>query len=111
MKKIATIVLMLTVCAVYSQDKNIKYEQKGDLVEVTYMYDNGQIEQHGFFKDKKLHGTWKYYNEAGEEIAIGTYKLGKKEGKWIFRDKDTAKEVDYENGKVMNVNLIANTRT
>jgi len=103
MKKIAIIVLMLTVCAVYSQDKNVKYEQKGDLVEVTYMYDNGQIEQHGFFKDEKLHGTWKNYNDQGEKISIGYYENGVKTGKWFFYTKTTLKEVDFDKGRIINV--------
>lgn len=108
MKKVVLILTVLFVGFAYAQDdKNVKYEQKGDLVQATYYYDNGQIEQQGFFKDEKLHGEWKYFNAAGEEIAVGSYDLGKKTGKWTFKSNETIKEVEYVDGKVMNVSEIS----
>lgn len=104
MKKILFFVLVLFVGIAYSQDKKVKYEPKGDLVEATYYYNNGQVEQHGFFKDEKLHGTWKYYNEEGNEVAIGNYKEGKKTGKWVFKNNGNVKEVEYLDGKIISVN-------
>ena len=107
MKRIAVILMILSVGFAYAQnDTKTKYEQKGDLVEATIYHDNGQIEQHGFFKDKKLHSTWTYFNENGEKMAIGNYKNGIKTGKWLVRDNDAVKEVDYLNGKIVKVTKI-----
>ncbi|MCB0460845.1 MAG: nicotinic acid mononucleotide adenyltransferase [Flavobacteriaceae bacterium] len=110
MRKIVLVLMMLFVGLVYSQeDKKVTYEQKGDLVQATYYYDNGQVEQQGFFKQEKLHGEWKYYNEEGKEIAVGSYNLGKKVGKWTFKNDDSTKEVEYLDGKVINVSEVANS--
>ena len=110
MKRIAAILMILSVGFMYAQNDNkTKYEQKGDLVEATIYYDNGNIEQHGFFKDKKLHGTWTYYNEEGEKVSIGSYVNGVKMGKWRFKNDDGVKEVNYVNGKVVKVTKLADT--
>ena len=103
MKNILFLLLFFCIGLAYSQDKNVKYEAQGDLVEATFYYDNGQIEQHGFFKDEKLHGTWKYYSEEGLEVAVGNYKEGKKTGKWVFNNNGLTKEVDYLDGKIISV--------
>lgn len=103
MKSIAAILMMFFVTIGYTQEKKDTYIQKGDLVEATLYHDNGQIEQHGFFKNKKLHGTWTYYNVKGEKVSIGNYEDGVKTGKWVFYTKTTLKEVDYDNGRIINV--------
>ena len=107
MKRLAVILMMLCAGFTYAQnDTKTKYEQKGDLIEATIYHDNGQIEQHGFFKDKKLHGTWTYFNEKGEKITIGNYKNGIKTGKWLIKDIETVKEVNYLNGKIVKVTVL-----
>jgi len=103
MKKIVTLLMILCVGVVFAQDKNVKYEKKGDLVEATFTYDNGQIEQHGFFKDEKLHGTWEYFNQEGQKMASGNYENGKKTGKWFFWNNGATKEVNYSKGKIITV--------
>lgn len=111
MKKIAVLLIVFCVSFSFAQKENkkVKYEQKDDLVAVTYYYDNGKIEQQGFFKDEKLHGTWKYFNDEGEKIAVGIYEHGKKAGKWVFWNDNGIKEVDYVDGKIMTVNEVAET--
>ncbi len=110
MKRIAVILMILSVGIVYAQNDNkTKYEQKGDLVEATIYNDNGQLEQHGFFKDKKLHGTWTYFNDKGEKVSIGNYVNGIKTGKWLFKNDDGVKEVNYVNGKVVKVTKLEDT--
>ncbi len=110
MKRIAAILMILSVGFMYAQnDNNTKYEQKGDLVEATIYNDNGNIEQHGFFKDKKLHGTWTYFNTSGEKVSVGSYVNGVKTGKWRFKNDDGVKEVNYVNGKVVKVTKLAGT--
>lgn len=104
MKKIAVLFAMFCVSFVFAQnDDKVKYEKKGDLVEATIYNDDGSIEQHGFFKDKKLHGTWTYFNTEGKKVAIGNYKLGVKTGKWLFYSNGEVKQVNYLNGKVVKV--------
>jgi len=102
MKKAVLIVMMLCFGATFAQDKEkkVKLEQKGDLVEATYYYDNGQIEQHGFFKDEELQGNWVYYSKEGLKISMGTYEAGKKTGKWYFWNNGNPKNISYVNGKV-----------
>ena len=87
MKNSLVVIMMLFAGIAFAQEKKDTYVQKGDLVEATLYHDNGQIEQHGFFKNKKLHGTWTYYNEQGEKISIGNYENGVKTGKWFFYTK------------------------
>ena len=110
MKKIVAIIMILSVGFMYAQnDEKVKYEQKGDLVEATIYNDNGQIEQHGFFKDKKLHGTWTYFNEQGKKTAIGNYENGIKTGKWLIWDNGAVKEVNYLKGKIVKVTKLEGT--
>ena len=103
MKSLVAVLMMFFVCASFAQQKEDTYVQKGDLVEATLYHDNGQIEQHGFFKNKKLHGTWTYFNMQGEKVSIGNYENGVKTGKWYFYTETTTKEVDYDNGRIINV--------
>ncbi len=110
MKKIVILFMILSVGFTYAQNDNkTKYEQKGDLVEATIYNDDGQLEQHGFFKDKKLHGTWTYFNAEGEKVAIGKYSNGIKTGKWLFKNDEGVKEVNYVNGKVVKVTKLEGT--
>ena len=95
--------MMLCISSAFAQENKTTYVQKGDLVEATIYHDNGRVEQHGFFKDKKLHGTWTYYNEEGKKVSIGNYENGIKTGKWFFYSQTTLKEVDYDKGRVINV--------
>lgn len=113
MKKIAIILMVFCVALVSAQNSNEEvslkegnkqYKVKGDLVEVTIYHDNGKIEQHGFFKDKKLHGTWKSFDNKGNKLSIANYDSGKKIGKWLFWNNDTLKEVDYVNQQIASVN-------
>ena len=102
--------MVLSVGFTYAQsDTKTKYEKKGDLVEATIYYDSGEIEQHGFFKDKKLHGTWTYFNISGEKVALGNYVNGVKTGKWLFKNDNVVKEVNYANGKVETVTELADS--
>lgn len=106
MKKVAIVLIVLCVSFTFAQekDKKVKLEKKEDVTEATFYYDNGEIDQQGFFKNDKLHGTWTSYNLEGDKIAVGNYENGKKVGKWIFKTNAILKEVDYTNGKIENVN-------
>lgn len=71
------------------------YEKQGDLVAVTNYYENGSVKEQGFYKDKKLHGEWKMYNQEGVLIVKAYYANGKKTGKWLFIKDGVLTEVDY----------------
>ncbi len=104
MKKyiIAFAVLFVSSMA-FAQEVKPKLEKKGDLVEATFYHDNGEIAQKGFYKDGKLHGTWKSYDVNGKKVALGSYENGKKVGKWLFWTEKTLKEVNYEDSRIASV--------
>ncbi len=105
MKRYTIVLIVFFVCAfAFAQDTNVVTEKNGDLVEATYYYEDGSIQQKGTFKDGKLHGTWKLYDAEGNKIAVGNYLEGKKEGKWFFWTEDSLKEVDYIDSKIVSVN-------
>ena len=105
MKKYILILIAFVVSTTaFAQEKeNVKLEKKGDLVEATYYYDNGAIQQKGTFLNKKLHGIWTSYDEAGKKLAVGNYDQGKKVGKWFFWVGESLKEVDYSNNAIASV--------
>ncbi len=81
----------------FSQNNKVEstYEKQGNLVAVTNYYDNGSVKEQGFYKDKKLHGEWKMYNQEGVLIVTAHYENGKKTGKWVFLKDGVLTEVDY----------------
>ncbi|MCK0130424.1 hypothetical protein MWU59_02820 [Flavobacteriaceae bacterium F08102] len=103
MKKIAIIALLFITSMSFAQTISPVFEVKGDLVKVTYYHDNGKIEQEGYFKDNKLQGTWNYYNQEGEKIAMGNYDSGRKVGKWFFWSNGTLKEVTFTDQKIASI--------
>lgn len=102
MKKYILSMLVLCLALVsYSQEKNIKTQKKGDLTEVTYYHDNGEVSQIGYFnKLGKLQDTWKQFDLNGNKLAVGNYNNGKKVGVWFFWINDELKQVDYQNNKI-----------
>lgn len=104
MKKTFILVLTLFVTLAYSQDNNVKIEQKGDLTQATYFHDNGVVAQQGTFNaDGQLHGLWISYDENGDKITVGSYEKGKKVGKWLFYSDMVIKEVDYIDSRIASV--------
>jgi antitoxin component YwqK of YwqJK toxin-antitoxin module len=80
-----------------------KFEQEGNNIKGTYFHANGQVAQTGYFVEGKLDGVWKMYDENGQRIAMGEYKLGKKTGKWYFWEGKIVKEVDFDENKIASV--------
>lgn len=88
----------------FSQNNNPVLEEEGQLVKATYYYDNGKVQQVGYFKDGKLEGKWTAYNENGTINSIAEYTNGVKSGKWTFNaDGVTTSEVAYSNNQVVAV--------
>ena len=105
MKKLIIAVCILSVSLLQAQETETKFEKKGDLVKVTYFYKDGKVKEQGFFKDKKLTGTWISFDEKGNKNIIAHYEGGKKVGKWFMWKEDGLKEIDYAN------NIIASVQT
>lgn len=103
MKKIAVIALLLVSTLTFAQNKAPKLEEVNGLVKAIYYFDNGKVQQEGFFKDGKLDGKWISYNENGSKIAIAEYTNGEKTGKWFFWSDKSLAEVDYSSGAVATV--------
>ena len=103
MKKILILGAFLLVGVGFAQTTKPVLEQEGNLVKATYYYDNGKVQQQGYFKDGKLTGQWIAFDEQGNKKSIGTYVNGDKTGKWFFWNNDSLSEVDYSDSRVASV--------
>ncbi|HMK07318.1 MAG TPA: hypothetical protein VK476_07290 [Flavobacterium sp.] len=103
MKKYMIIGAMLVAGMVSAQSLKPKLEAYGELVKATYYYENGTIQQTGFFKEGKLEGQWVSYDAAGNKKTVGEYNNGIKTGKWIFWNDAVLSEVTYNDNAVAGV--------
>lgn len=107
MKKLVILTAILFSGVVFAQDAKPVLEPFGKKLKATYFYENGQIQQEGYFENGKLEGIWVSYNEAGDKIASGEYVAGVKTGKWFFWSQNTEKsslcEVDFSNNQISKV--------
>ena len=94
---------MLLFTGILSAQKQPVLEQYGDMVKATYMTENGQIAQQGFFKNGKLEGQWVSYDESGNKKAVAEYKDGAKIGQWLFWNDGTLNEVTYSDSRLASV--------
>ena len=104
MKKSLIYALFFIATVGFAQEKSPTFEKFGDLVKVTYYYDNGTVHVKGFFKDKKLTGEWTSFDTEGNKTQIAYYKDGKKTGKWFLWGKESLKELNYTNNVLVSVN-------
>lgn len=103
MKNLVVFACLAVFGLTQAQEVEPTYEKAGNLVKVTYFYKDGKIKEQGFFKNKKLEGTWKAFDKNGEKTVIAQYKNGKKVGKWFIWQKDELKEINYENNVIASV--------
>lgn len=103
MKKYFIIGAMLLSGMISANTIEPKLEAYGNLVKATYYYENGQVQQTGFFKDGKLEGQWVSYDVNGVKKSVGEYSGGAKTGKWVFFSENNLAEVNYKNNKIENV--------
>lgn len=104
MKKLFFTFAILFTGFVFAQNIEPKLEVVGQLVKATYYYDNGKIQQEGFFKDGKLDGKWISYEESGAVKAVAEFISGEKTGKWSFYSNGVASnEVSYSNNQIASV--------
>ncbi len=103
MKKIFILGALLISGFGFAQTAKPVLEQEGDLVKATYYYENGKVQQQGYFKDGKITGQWVAFDENGNKKSIGEYTNGEKTGKWFFWNNKSLSEVDYSDSRVATV--------
>jgi antitoxin component YwqK of YwqJK toxin-antitoxin module len=103
MKKCVILVAILFSGILVAQEVNPELEAVGNKVKATYYYENGNVQQQGFFKDGKLDGVWVSYDERGNKVAVGEYTEGLKTGKWLFFNETNLSEVAYVDNQVSSV--------
>ena len=103
MKQYIFLIAILFTGTIFAQENNPKLEAVGQLVKTTYYFENGKVQQEGFFKNGKLDGTWISYDENGNKSSVATYDNGVKTGKWLFWNGKNLSEVDYSNSKIASV--------
>lgn len=99
MKKYMIIGAALISGMIFAQ-KEPKLEAVGNMVKATYYYDNGQVQQEGFFKDGKLEGKWVAFDASGNKKSVGEYSNGQKTGKWLFWNDAKLSQVEYSNNQI-----------
>lgn len=104
MKKILLIALFFIAAQGFSQKIAPTFEKEGELVKATYYNEQGGISVQGFFKNKKLTGKWIRFDTNGNKTKIAYYNEGKKVGKWFVWDKESLKEINFNNNVIVSVN-------
>lgn len=103
MKKYLILVAMIFSGITYAQDSKPVLEPFGNKLKATYFYENGEVQQEGFFVNGKLDGYWVSYKEDGTKLASGFYKEGVKTGKWFFANDKSIAEVNFSNNSIESV--------
>ncbi len=103
MKKIMILGALVISGLTFAQAQKPVLEQEGNLVKATYYFENGKVQQQGYFKDGKLEGSWVAYDAQGNKKSIGEYTNGEKTGKWFFWNDKSLSEVDYSKSRVATV--------
>ncbi|MBZ4035999.1 membrane-binding protein [Flavobacterium sp. 17A] len=106
MKKCVILAAVLFSGILTAQEGKPELEAVGNKVKATYYYENGKIQQEGFFKDGKLDGVWVSYDERGNKTVEGEYTEGLKTGKWMFFNEKNLTEVAFDDSKVSSVKNI-----
>lgn len=107
MKRYVIMAALLVSGLTFAQNREPKLEEVNGAVKATYYFENGQVQQEGFFKDGKLDGKWVSYNENGTKNVEAEYTNGEKTGKWFYHNDKSVAEVDYSKGSVATVRTIS----
>lgn len=103
MKKYIIFAVLLFTGIASAQESNPKLEAIGELVKTTYYFENGKVQQEGFFKNGKLEGIWTSFDENGNKLSVATYANGEKIGKWLFWNGNKLNKVEYSNSRIASV--------
>ncbi|MBE8725087.1 toxin-antitoxin system YwqK family antitoxin [Flavobacterium hungaricum] len=113
MKKCVILAAVLFSGILTAQEGKPELEAVGNRVKAIYYYENGNVQQEGYYKDGKLDGVWVSYDVKGNKTVEGEYTEGLKTGKWMFYNEKNLSEVAYVNSKISSVknlqkNAVAN---
>ncbi|OCB74311.1 toxin-antitoxin system YwqK family antitoxin [Flavobacterium crassostreae] len=100
MKKYIMIAAVLVSGMLFAQNNKPKLEAIGNMVKVTYLHENGAVQQQGFYENGELQGKWVSFDDKGNKIAVAEYNKGEKIGKWFFWNNTALTEVDYADNRV-----------
>nr|WP_315166017.1 membrane-binding protein [uncultured Flavobacterium sp.] len=109
MKKYVILVAVLFTGMAFAQETKPVLESFGKKVKATYFFENGQVQQEGFFENGKLEGFWVSFNEDGTKKSSGFYTNGVKTGKWFFWSQNDLTganslcEVDYSYNTIASI--------
>jgi antitoxin component YwqK of YwqJK toxin-antitoxin module len=57
----------------------------------TIWFDNGQLQQQGYYQHGKKHGTFTFYYENGQVAAAGEYRDDQPDGMWVWSHRNGQK--------------------
>lgn len=100
MRKFVILAGLMISGLVQAQALEPQFEVVGNRVQITYFYDNGRVQQQGFYKDGKLDGVWTSYDEQGNKLAMGNYAQGQKVGEWSFWNAAQLSRVRYSDNQI-----------
>lgn len=104
MKKFLILFVFAIAGNSFAQNINPVLEAQGELVKATYYYDNGKVQQVGFFKEGKLDGKWISYDSTGKLKAVAEFSEGKKTGNWSYFANDICtSDVNFSENKIVKV--------
>lgn len=109
MKKYIILMAILFTGTIFAQESKPVLELFGKKIRATYFFENGNIQQQGFFENGKLEGVWVAYDEQGNKTSMGEYSKGIKTGKWFFWSQENEGivsnlyEVDYSSNKIAGI--------
>jgi antitoxin component YwqK of YwqJK toxin-antitoxin module len=109
MKKSIFLFAILFSGIIFAQEVKPILEPFGKKLKATYFFENGQVQQEGFFENGKLEGAWVSYDEKGNKTSSGEYRKGVKTGKWFFWSQNndngfnSLSEVDYSDNRIASI--------
>jgi antitoxin component YwqK of YwqJK toxin-antitoxin module len=103
MKKCLILVALMFSGIIFSQEANPELVIVGQRVKAIYRFEDGKIQQEGFFEKGKLQGKWVSYDQKGQKVAVGEYNQGKKTGEWLFYKDSSITAVNYSESKITSV--------
>ena len=103
MKKYIILTALLFSGIAFAQENDPKLEAIGELVRTTYYFENGKVQQEGFFKNGKLEGIWISFDINGNKLSVANYENGEKTGKWLFCFFNKLNEVEYSNSRIASI--------
>ena len=108
MKNLILTIALLASTVIFAQNIEPKLEIVGQQVKATYYFENGNIQQEGFFTDGKLDGKWTSFDENGKIKTVAEYTNGQKSGKWLtYSDMNAVTEMQYADNALVSSKILS----